>query len=332
MVELVFASRDPGSANMLAALFWMLGQNEDMVDIALERFVRAIDGYSLEELRQSNKRVIAWGAAEQVWRREGVEGFDIFSAGALEAHITREQVSKIFDQHRKQILITGLDDVDAITVRLMWEEARARGIPIIILADNDKNIAARLRDSKTNIFLPDKLLAPSPACIEDIQRSGLDIGFAELCTNLHLFRMKLSPASFVDCRNNWGAASDETVVLFVSLVGREMVGLGRPVLFDEVVLLENVIASLEHGRLEEDLGPKVSKPRLIVRPHPREDLAKFDWLNQYQGSFPIVLSGAGSPTDAIMSADIIVGIQCAMLEEAQVRGQSVHFLSTNGIT
>lgn len=318
---------------MLVSLLWILEQTEDFIDNELAGIVRAIECYSSGELRRSKKRILAWGPAERVWRREKLGPLkpDFLGAEASEPKLSPEEISEIFDRDGDKVLITGLDDVDGVTVRILWEEARKRGIPVVALADNDKNIAARLFDSKKNVFLPDRLLVPSLACIEDIERNGLDSGFAVLCRNCHLFRMEVSPAIFKDCRKTWGAVSDETVVLFVSLVGREMSGFGRPVLFDEVVMLEKVVSALDSGRIEENSGPKIKKPRLVVRPHPRENTEKFDWLTQHQCSFPIVLSDAGSPTDAIMSADIVVGVPCAMLEEAQVRGQTVHFLTSNGI-
>ncbi len=332
MPQLLFASRDPGSANMLAAFCWML-ENKDLdVVKKLEPLCRGLTGYGLADLRGFPKRVFAWGAAREVWQRciFNTPDLTFLDHETRDVSAMRVEVSQLMEAANSDlILLTGLDDVDGVRGRLFWEEARRLGGAVIALADNDKNISIRLTDASGSRFLPDQLLIHSDAALADVLHLGRN--FVRLGPNFHILRTKNEAVDHYNCRPIWGVRETETVILFVSLVGREMRNTGRSVDFDEVVLLRRLIDSLKNGRFEDSSGPEIDLPRLVVRPHPREDITKFEWLSTAALPFPVLISAEGAPADAILSADWVVGINCAMLEEAEARGIPTHFLSSNGL-
>ncbi|MCC4241911.1 hypothetical protein [Thalassospira povalilytica] len=316
--RVLLASRDPGSANMLVGLHWLM--NGGGSASLLEDYLTTLN---LEA--DAKLTVRAWGPAVKVWQDYGAESI---AAEPGEGSIEDEIIlaSNWLEQVDPHVVVTGLDDVDAVRTRALWVSAREKRIPIIVLADNETFLFDRCFDLDRVPFEPEMVVVSSQAA-----RSGFETGMFPLeklfvLPNLAQERIKSDDQSYNDLRKDWGAAKHHTVILFVSLVGAEMIEKGRIPPFDEKKMLDDLLEALSVGQLGLPDGPAIQDPFLIIRPHPREDISKFSWLETAKFPFPVIVSRAGRPKDAIYSTDWVAGRRSGVVDEAILRQARVYLM------
>ncbi|RCK30571.1 hypothetical protein [Thalassospira lucentensis] len=318
MGPILMASRDPGSANMLVGLHWLLHKSQN--GTLREKFLQI-----LNVDQNAILRINAWGPAVKVWEHYGWAAHDV---GEVETDQDQEfaWACQLVAVCAPSVLVTGLDDVDAIRTRALWMAATQQGVRVVVLADNDTYLLERCFDLDRRRFEPDIIVVSNERVREGFELENFPMKNVHVLPNLAHERIKADGEGFNDLRSEWGATTDQTLVLFVSLVGAEMIEKGRKPPFDETQMLYDLLASLEKKRLSLPAGPHVSKPFLVVRPHPRENISKFEWMKSAEFTFPVIVSSQGSPKDAIYSSDWVVGRKSGVVDEAILREAQVYLL------
>jgi hypothetical protein len=305
----VFFSRDPGPTNVL---------------LAVHAGMRA--GGPLAHLPSCTAaKIFARAPGLREWRRAGI------AAEEWPTIATPEQAASLLRDLGAVAVVTGASDIDEPTDRLLWQAARAVGIPCHVFIDHPANLRARLVDAPakpTHLYVPHADYRLLLADLQSMDTVVVVVG------DLHIAHLKaqtqqLLPEIRAAIRRNWGAAQSDAVVLFASECGREMVAAGRSYPYDEMATLARLVALIaERATLcGKALAP--DSTIVVVRPHPRDTPGKYS--DHVRAASPrVVVSADESPFAAISSAEMVVGMDSTMLREALALG--VAALSLTGST
>lgn len=309
MTAVLFA-RDAGAANQVVAIADLLAGRIECP--ALHALIERVAGGIPRDIA-----VWGFGPAMDVFTASG--------AGAREYNPPDAASAAAFlRKARAQILVTGTGDIDDRATPLFWVTASKLGIPSIAALDSADNI--RLR------FDPAKGERPEWFVISDARSfvSLKEIGIAPfniLCVeNLHHVRLaRLPRPGRAAVRRSWSVSADARVVLFASENGMEARAMGREVDFDEFALLASLIKNISTRRSigswrSENVNEELV---IVVRPHPRDLPGKYD--RYARASDPrVIISASGTPAEAVVGADLVVGMRSALLDEARILGRPVH--------
>jgi hypothetical protein len=310
---LVF-SRDPGATQQLIAFLKALAELSGADDAAGLAAMR-------KEWRACVDRVLVYSRSPglELWRQAGFSprpwaGADDQAARAL----VHESSAKM--------VVTGTSDIDEPFDRLLWRSARAAGIHSHVVLDQCVNLMQRFVDADGSVTFPDWVYVPNREYADAMADLGMSRSGIRVIGNVYLAHIarrfsELAPAGVTELRTAWDPTGRRQLILFVSECGREMAAAGRPVQHDEIAELESFIDALEAGR-----HPAASASPgdicLVVRPHPRDRVGKYD---SYVGSRPsgltIVASAAGEALSAVAAADMVVGLNSSLLHEATALGR-----------
>lgn len=224
--------------------------------------------------------------------------------------------------HGREAVLTATADVDDETDKDLWQAARSQGIASHAFVDGDFNVIRRFRRRDGALVWPDFVYVPGPTCA----RSLLEGGFApERLTIIPDFALAVQSRRAVDAetgarrlRAQWlGGDGDRRVVLFASENVRELVALGKPQVYSEFDCLEILVDALAGRRLVAGV-PSDPEALVVVRPHPKEAPDKFA---SYERAGRVRVSTAGQPAEAILAADLVVGMRSTLLREAEAIGR-----------
>ncbi|KZB70933.1 MULTISPECIES: hypothetical protein [Thalassospira] len=325
-LPVLLASRDPGAANTLVA-FLKIYTSNNFPDLR-GRLDGVLKNHSLPPMQLAKFHVLIWQSSvwafnegsSKCFEKSRIEIDQVGNEKSLEAEI--EFAKNVVDRIRPELLITGLDDVDAVRVRALWAQARANNVPIICLADVNFNINIRLKDIKGEDFIPHLLIVPTStesrsASAHEVFKTQRVVFFDQL----HEATLDTDDSRSMDCREAWAVGKDATVILYPSLVGRELRGKGRNVEFDEVLTAERLARLIGEGKMDElGVTDQIKNPHLIIRPHPRENAGKYSYMLEKEFGVLISVSDFGSAKDAMLSADYIIGLPGGFIAEARLRG------------
>lgn len=306
---LVF-SRDPGAANHLVALTALLRNGAAPAEGPLASLRDTFGGHPFA--------IYARATARDVWKRAGIDAVDWDSVAGV------DDVAAVLERTAARAVVTGTSDVDETTDCALWRAARRAGLPSLAIVDHAAGAPYRFRDQSGNVA-PDIVLVPDDACRDAILGAGVPAERVRVVGDLHLVRVAhhrdmVTADAVARLRRLWGATDDDRVVLFASECRREMVASGRPSPYDEVDLLEKLIAAIAAG--EGPTAAHISQPArtlLVVRPHPRDTAGKYDHLDR-ESQLRVRVSDAGAPEEAARAADLVVGMASTLLLEAHVLG------------
>lgn len=332
----LIVARDPGATNSLVGLVWWVYRLRKGVLDESRDILNAIQVLNLKSMLSKSPITIDVQtslACRGFWDDLLQEFPDISHYLRITVLEDREIDAELLDvifSPLPDVLISGLDDVDAKGSRCLQAGARDRGVPVICMADNHVNLAIRCKSAKNAEFFPDRLGVLAEEDKVELRSIGFPESFLFVVPNFHKLRLAVCDRAFVDCREHWGVREGEVVVLFPSLVGKEMELLGRKPPFDEVAILKRLVNQLANSKsfppgYSEFIVPALQNIHLIVRPHPRENIAKFKWLEEAEG-VRITLSSYASSRDAILSTDWVVGIDCGLVDDAKVLGAKTYVL------
>ncbi len=199
------------------------------------------------------------------------------------------------------------------------DAAHKLDVPSLALLDFPSHFRARFigRDGQ-QLHLPDAIAVDSPETRSRMLKEGfsedmIKITGAPAFDTLASFSKSFSQERRQEIRRALGVDQNDVMVLFASQPLARIFDL-RPGLlgelgYDEFLVLKLIIQALENIARELD-----GKVRLVVRPHPREDPAKFSSLSA-KDIFLTVHSDFSS-WDVIMAADLVVGMSSVLLMEA----------------
>lgn len=298
-MRLVFLSRDPGGARQMVGLYRVL--TEDPSEFSSDPGLLALRG---RLGRWDDIRVLARDFALAVWRQAGVP---VEEAGA-------EPDLKPGDH-----LLTATSDYDDDTPQRAWRTARAAGCPSHAFVDCESNVASRFRDQAGVVGAPDYVYVPTAACLPGLDGIATPDRIA-LIPDLIPWLSRRDLAAAAEgagrLRRAWLLDGDLPVLLFVSENIAEMTALGRVTPYSEFDCLDRLLAGLRGEGEIPGIGRR--DWRVVIRPHPKEPPGKFD---SYAGQ--AIVSREGSSAEAILAADLIVGMRSTLLREAADAGKPV---------
>lgn len=298
MRALIF-SRDPGGANQMIGLYEALRAGSAHPGI---RTIRDRIG------PQPDYLVYAKDFAVPLWKGDGYD-VTLFPGGPAEQLLRSERIGAV---------LTSTSDIDDETDRRLWSAAKALGIPSHAFVDGDFNVLRRFHDGDGNLLWPDHIYTPGTASAAPIRAAGHpDVTIIpDFPLLVQKRRAAASAGKAAALRAAWGVEGRKAV-LFASENVMELAALGKEVHYSELACLERLLAGLA-GRenvagLQPDPGALV-----VIRPHPKENGSKYA---RYERPGAVLLSAAGSAVEAIMAADMVVGMNSTLLREALMLGK-----------
>lgn len=322
---LLFFSRDPGPTNVLIAVYEALSDPAILAGSSAE-FRRFAAEVALGEAPKF--AIYGKDQALESWRVGGHAARDwneAVPAAASTAGCSAE-LEELLRNQGVTAIITGTSDIDEDTDRKLWRAARALGLPSHVFLDHRSNLERRFTDRNGRRSYPDAVYVPDEGYRDAIIAAGAPVECVRVIGDLQLERMRrigqqVSTDEVAVLRANWGANSEKEIVLFASECTEEMAALKRPSPYSEFETLDQLIADIRTNRSIG--GRKFSPDRsvLVIRPHPRDSAGKYDAYAALE-SPRIVISRDGTPAQAILAADIVVGMDSTLLFEAEVLGRT----------
>ena len=259
----------------------------------------------------ANAVYFALPPALDMLRREGlqVDRFDDEFRGNKLGDVLRERnIGRI---------VTGTSDIDETGDLELWLAAAKEGLLSLCLLDRADESAARFKKRAVRPIFPNFIAVADEAMRDEAKAHGLPPERLLVVGNLRLSHIvsamqRLNPDAREIARREWGATEKCFCVLFASECGREAKSAGRPQNFDEIAALECLLEWSESDRFRVDVSAG-HQPRIIVRPHPRDQVSKYDaWISDR-----VALDGADhSAARSLVAADLVVGLESSLLEEA----------------
>lgn len=313
--SLLVFSRDPGGTGQLIALLEAL-RRQGMTPAPAP--VQAALG-------DRPMAIFARGVARDLWRRAGVEAEDWDQA------CPAGDIARLCAEHGVGAILTGTSDVDEPTDRALWRYAADQRTPSAAILDHEANMAARFHDAQGWIW-PDLILAPDAACADAVLAAGAPEGAVIRTPDFRAARLARSrrggaPDRRAAIRRSWGCAEGERAILFASECGREMQAAGRVYPYDEIAMLDRLGLMLAQARGRGALSAPPDAIWLVIRPHPRDIAGKYAAF-QPPPPLRVAVDETPSPEDAILAADVIVGMQSTLLLDAATLGVSAVSLTS----
>lgn len=304
---LVF-SRDPGPTNLLIALVERLSSaasEDELEGIATLR----------QKIDRSHATIMARDPGVRMWQQAG------FSPTSWRDR-SKEAARRLLLDSEAAFVLTGSSDVDEFGDRDLWQAARSLGLESHVVIDHPANLRTRFNDREGNPLWPDYLYVADYDFAERLVKIGHERSRVRVIGDLHHARLKrravdVKDADIANLRRGWGADEKTHVILFASECAREMLIAGCPSQYDEIAVLEDLLGTLENG---ETPGPVRANPDdvlVVIRPHPRDAAGKYDEIaSGYAGCLRVIVSGEAGVELAILSSDVVVGMNSSFLYEA----------------
>jgi hypothetical protein len=316
--KVLFFSRDPGATNQLVAVHERLCSSSpsDAKAIVALRNRLSLSGHDRPQAVIVGKKY-----ALNVWHAAGLQAED--GDKTTPDELIKRNIS---------LVVTGTDDIDEPDTVALWKMAQQNNIPVAVFLDNLVNLEARFRTKDGDLITPDFIYALDQQSSLELTAAGMPPTRVQITENLHLERLKRIANDYQDARKNiratWQVGDATKVILFASENTTEMAAHGRTPPYDEYAILGALIEDLAQGKTIGDLHSGQDEVTVIIRPHPRDTAGKYD--ASVSTAVPAVkISSAGTPLEAILAADLVVGMDSALLFEAQTLGQPALSLVTN---
>lgn len=322
-------SRDPGSTNQLVAARAAILDWPPTWSPALSFLATLFSSLNDDPVETY---IIANAYAHDVWERSGTtERHDWEKLRSPDASLVDVQTvfSDILETQKITGVITGVEDIDEFDVRTLWLAARARDIPVVILFDAVHSPEVRLKGIGGVVFIPDLVVVPdnnikNVLCHQGVPESHICVarpGYLD-----YLSHTQCEDAEMVaTLRQKWRNSETQYIVLFASENTTEMTNMGREGRYSEHRVLTGLLEHLQSGYGLGDQAPDTKHIRVVIRPHPRDPADKYSPYLNLKG-IDVIISADGSPTQAAQAADMVVGMDSALLEEAALMGKPSYSL------
>jgi hypothetical protein len=293
-MSLVFLSRDPGGARQMIGLYRVLTEDpaEFSADPGLATLRARLGSWA-------RIRVLARDFATAEWRKAGIPVEEI--SGDPELGGARQ-------------LLTATSDFDDDTPQRAW---RAAPCPSHAFVDCESNVANRFHDRSGALSVPDYVYVPNAKCLPGLagiaapERISL---IPDLIPWLSRRDLAAAAEGAETLREAWSRGGK--VLIFVSENVAEMAALGRASPYSEFECLDRLLRCLRGETSIAGIEP--GDWRVVIRPHPKETPGKFDSYADRT-----VISREGNSAEAILAADLVVGMRSTLLREAAEAGKPV---------
>ena len=305
-MPILIVSRDPGGSRQMVGVHAVLtGAAPDLTGdpgLALLRHRLSAGGDAL--------RVVARDFAGAVWASAGITA-ETWPDGGPDLDLVTA-------------VLTSTSDLDDDTPQSMWQKARTAGLPSHAFIDCALNVRARFVDRSGATVLPDFVYVSDTACFRQLdnlvapERVALIPDLVVWASRRDLERAAPGASKL---RHRWQGDTDRRIVLFVSENVAELAALGKPVEYSEFACLEALLSAVR-GQDRIDGIDGIGETTVVIRPHPKEVLGKFARYETAEGPY-VLESREGSPAEAILAADLVVGMRSTLLREARDAGRPV---------
>lgn len=271
-------------------------------------------------LRDAGYTVIAWPyhEAEKLWKQASLR------VDGLSASVDPEERLRAV---RPDMLLTGTSVNNLNLEKKFIAAALQCGVPSLSVLDFWSNYRQRFADgSGTLAFVPNQIAIMDQAAHDSMTAEGFDPATLTITGQPALDGLVESKAGSAadsrDCiRNRLGVAGDEYLITFLSQPIAEVSG-GR-LGYDESQVLSTVINALEH------IQNRRQKPiALLIRPHPREPLAKFT-VTHHSAILRVLVSDIETRNEVALASDLIIGMNTILLLETCLMGAIVVSIQPN---
>lgn len=256
---------------------------------------------------------LAYNEAAITWQNAGIPH------QVLKNNLTPARIRQLLQQTQPAVLFTGTSVNPINYEKIFTAEARGLGIPSLALLDFWLNYSWRFSNDKGElVYLPDIIavmdtLARDEMIAEGFPPDMLVITGQPAFDDLAAWKERFTADTRVQLRKRLGIAPQEHFVLFLSqpqssLYGNDKVN-GNHIGFDEWDVLYALVDALETIAQQDR-----ERIHLIIRPHPREDIAPFTQINSPH--IRITATREGGPRHQVMAADLVVGMNTELLVEA----------------
>lgn len=262
----------------------------------------------------------------------------VFASAGIDAKLfaggSARSAGILLERERPALVFTGTS-ADDMTERYLWRAAEARGIPSVALLDHWVNYGIRFSEyfladmhkyarNRRHPYLPREIFVMDAYARKCLAGEGVPARRVVVTGQPNIAAipgrcLAAAPAA-TKLRKAWGVKSGERALLFASEPLRAQLGgaacarLG----YDERTTLEAICRGLQSLP-----GAAPARLRLIVRPHPKEDIAEIRKAIRRTGLENATVSRDGDSAAAISAADAVCGMASMMLIEAAVSGKPV---------
>jgi hypothetical protein len=262
-------------------------------------------------------RALLYGQAPAVWDRYGM------TYERLNMNQTAADV--MAGPSRPSLLLCGTSFNDVMAELKFVAAAKSMVVPSLGVFDSWTNYSQRFQTGGHVAVTPDRLAVMDERARAALVSVGFDAGSLVVTGQPALDRLTAVRSGFTATRRSavrklWNTDESSAVVLFASqpftaMYSADDARLGAPFGFDEYEVLALLIDALDEIAA---VGRDVT---LVVRPHPREGRARLDRLSARNAR--IIVSDQPSAHDAVLSADLVVGMNSILLLEAAQLGAIV---------
>ena len=287
--KILFFSCEPGGAEVLIPVIKLM-QAQSKFDVVVAAY-----GYALE--RFGKKQV-----------------------GCIEIGPVRLEDYSLLDCHAPDMLVTSATSLPCadMSEKVLWRQARQRGIPSLAFVDQWQNYAIRFsgRGSEEHLaYQPDWI-----NCLNSIGRAemvgvGFDDGKLLELGHPYLSSLKdgLTAIDLSCVREGLRIEKGRSIALFVSEPIHEHYGLTYG--YDQYTTLDFFLSCLHDVQ---------ERPEILIKLHPKDDKARFvDMAAKYRHLSPRFIKNDLSPLECIAVSDFVFGMRSIMLVEAYVLGKRV---------
>lgn len=292
----VAVSGDPGGANALAPVIEFLRQS----------------GHARVEAR-------AYRQACAVWERRGLEFVEL------------DERAEPALPDSTQLLLTSTSLNGVNLEKRYTTAAHAREIPSVAVLDFWSNYGPRFGAEEETNALPVRIAIMDAQAREEMLAEGfkaerLVITGQPAFDELLSWRTAWTEDRRREARTRMGVGENELLVVFAS---QPFSALCRPgaEIFPSPGYDEQIVAALLVQALEKIADESSSRIVLAIRPHPREDAANLHHL--HSARIRIRLGNEGDSREAAVAADLVTGMNSALLVEACYLGCLVVSLQPN---
>jgi hypothetical protein len=222
------------------------------------------------------------------------------------------------------VVLTATSDVDDDTDQALWQAARRAGIPSHGFVDGAFNVAPRFTSPEGDMVVPDFVHVPNRAVFDEVAPycpTGRITLIPDLIIGVHRQEMEQARTNAAGLRRQWGLGEGERAALFASENVEELVALGKPKHYDEYDCLALLLAALAGERAVPGIAAGAAQ-LVVIRPHPKERPDKFAAHCGRAGP-RVIISTDGTASEAILAADLVVGMRSTLLREALDAGKAV---------
>jgi hypothetical protein len=295
--HVVAIAGDPGGAAALAPVLQALCR-EDRVDL----------------------EALAYRQAKAQWKKCGIRFKSLLD-------VAGDQVAAPPPVHIDADLLLTATSVNGVDLEKKYTAAaRQAGIPSLALLDFWTNYTRRFADESGQPTCQPDLIAVmddrarEEMAIEGFARNRIVITGQPAYDNLAAWRRGFTQEKRARIRESLGANHDDLVVLFVSqplasLYGSDTNMQGHPG-YTEWTVLSGLVDAIE-----QIAGRERCHMVLAIRPHPREDALAFKAIRS--DLVTVLVAADGESRELVMSSDLVVGMNSALLVEACYLGCAV---------